>query len=463
MAERTNDDWQAHLPAPLLDFIAGRKIDEVECVVPDFAGVARGKAIPAKKFSLKDRSFLPISMFYITIAGTYAEHGSGDEDWLTERDMVLRPDMTTATAVPWADEPTMQVINDLEDVDGTPISLAPRNVLKRVIAEYRAMGLEPVVAPEMEFYLTSPNVDPNDPIEPPVGRTGRRGIGRQAYSIAAVDEYGPVIDDIYEFADAQGLGIDAITQEDGAGQIEINLQHGDPLRLADQVFYFKRSIREAALLNGCFATFMAKPMKNEPGSAMHIHQSVLNSVTRTNAFTDENGEATEMFHAFIAGLQTYLPHVLLLMAPYVNSYRRFGTDTAAPGNFEWDTDNRTAGIRIPISEGWARRVENRISGMDANPYLAIAGNLAAGLLGIRNKLKPKERVGGPTSQVPQSDKILIPRAMTTALSLFEENEELRALLGEDFCRIYQRLKEHELNEFLSEISAWEREHLLLNV
>lgn len=162
------------------------------------------------------------------------------------------------------------------------------------------------MAPEIEFYLTKPNLDPAKPIEPPMGRTGRRVVSRQAYSMMAVDDYGPVIDDIYEFADACGLEIDTIIQEGGAGQIEINLVHGDPIRLADQVFIFKRLIREAALRNNCFATFMAKPMQDEPGSAMHIHQSILDEDGK-NIFTGADDKETELFYGFIAGLQTFAP------------------------------------------------------------------------------------------------------------------------------------------------------------
>jgi glutamine synthetase len=454
-----NADWQETLPTALMLWQDGRKIEEVESIVPDLAGIARGKAVPAKKFSLSTRSFLPISIFYMSITGTYIEEYD-EEAWLTESDMVLRPDMDTASAVPWAEDPTMQVINDLEMPNGELVPLAPRSVLKKVLAAYRESGWEPVIAPEMEFYLTSPNVDPKDPVEPPVGRTGRRGIGRQAYSIAAVDEYGAVINDIYAFADAQGLGIDAITQEGGAGQIEINLNHGDPLELADQVFYFKRTIREAALKNNCFATFMAKPMKDEPGSAMHIHQSVLDARTGRNVFSGDNGEPTELFQGMIAGLQTYLPHVLLLLAPYVNSYRRFKADDAAPINFEWGSDNRTAGIRVPIATSESRRVENRVVGMDCNPYLAIAANLACGYVGMTKKLKPTESNAG----VAYERGVKIPGSLNHALQLFgENNSDIRSLLGEDFCRVFERIKQHELDEFLSEISAWEREHLLLSV
>ena len=251
------------LPDHFRDWLGDRRIEEVECIVPDIAGISRGKAMPFSKFAREDRMFLPTSIFHQTIAGDYVEMDDAFQ-W-TESDMVLKPDYSTGTAAPWADDITLQVIHNVENLAGEPVKVSPRNVLKRVVALYAAEGWAPVVAPEMEFYLIKPNLNPNEPIEPPLGRTGRQMVSRQAYSMSAVDEYGKVIDDIYEFAEAQGFELDTIIQEGGAGQVEINFLHGDPIALADQVFFFKRTIREAALRNNCFATFMAKPMQHEPG------------------------------------------------------------------------------------------------------------------------------------------------------------------------------------------------------
>ena len=163
-----------------------------------------------------------------------------------------------------------------------------------------------------------------------MGRSGRPAAARQSYSMTAVDEFGPVIDDIYDFAEAQGFEIDGITQEGGAGQLEINLRHGDPVRLADEVFYFKRLIREAALRHDCFATFMAKPIAEEPGSAMHLHHSIIDTETGQNIFSGPQGGETDLFFYFIGGLQKYLPAAIAVLAPYVNSYRRYVKDHAAP-------------------------------------------------------------------------------------------------------------------------------------
>jgi glutamine synthetase len=337
--------------------------------------------------------------------------------------------------------------------------MAPRNVLRRVLDLYAAEGWRPIVAPEMEFFLVARNIDPNQPIIPPMGRSGRRAAGKQAYSMSAVDEYGKVIDDIYDFAEAQGFEIDGILQEGGAGQIEINLNHGDPVKLADEIFFFKRLIREAALRHDCFATFMAKPIEGEPGSAMHIHHSVVDAVTGQNIFSGPDGAETDQFLHFIAGMQTHLPSVIALLAPYVNSYRRYVPDFAAPINLEWGRDNRTTGLRVPISGPEARRLENRLAGMDCNPYLGFAASLACGYLGLKARQNPKPECLGD-AYMSETD---LPYNLGDALDLFSENTAINEVLGPDFCRIYESVKRNEYKEFLQVISPWEREHLLLNV
>ncbi len=458
MTAKILNKWLANRPDSFHDWLNGRPVDEVECVVADIAGVARGKSMPAGKFARQERLFLPISIFYQTITGTYAELENVENQW-TESDMLLTPDLSTVTAAPWTGDVTLQVIHDITNIEGEPIAIAPRNVLKRILGFYAEKSWRPVVAPELEFYLTKPNTNPDNPIEPQVGRTGRKVVGRQAYSISAVDEYGPVIDDIYDFSEAQGFEIDTIIQEGGAGQIEINLQHGDPVALADQVFYFKRCIREAALRHDCFATFMAKPIQDEPGSAMHIHQSIVDTRTGKNIFSHPDGSATDLFYGFIAGQQTYLPQVFSMLAPYVNSYRRFVAGEAAPINLEWGEDNRTAGLRIPIATAQSRRVENRIVGMDCNPYLAFAASLASGLLGMNQGRSPRPALTGEADE----SSITLPRSLMAALDLFEHDSKITELLGSEFCQLHRTIKRSESDQFLQVISSWERDHLLLNV
>ena len=438
---------------------AARGVTEIECLVPDLAGVARGKIMPSSKFFDDTAMALPSSIFMQTISGEYPDE-SGDFRYdPSDGDLELRPDFSTLCEVPWAPDPTAQVIHDAFYHDGRPVEIAPRQLLKRVIDLYRKRGWEPVVAPELEFYLVKRNIDPDYPLEPPIGRSGRAEAGRRSYSISAVNEFDAVFEDIYAYAEAQGLEVDTLIHEEGAAQMEINLRHGDPLVLADQVFLLKRTIREAALGHDIYATFMAKPIAQEPGSAMHVHQSVLDRETGRNIFTDADGKPTTAFFNFIGGQQRLLPAVTCMIAPYVNSYRRLVKGGSAPVNVAWGYDNRTTGLRIPPSSPTNRRVENRVPSSDANPYLALAASLACGYFGLVEEMTPSEPVSGST----RSDEFDLPVGLLEAVGLFEETEALVEAFSRGFMSTFAAVKRAEFATFMRVISPWEREFLLLNV
>jgi glutamine synthetase len=332
-------------------------------------------------------------------------------------------------------------------------------VLRHVCELYAAEGWSPVVAPELEIYLVARNTDPDVPLKPPVGRSGRSETSRQAYSIDAVNEFDPLFEDVYEYCEKMELNVDTLIHEVGAGQMEINFFHAHPLGLADEVFMFKRTVREAALRHDMFATFMAKPIAGEPGSAMHVHQSVIDQATGRNLFSNPDGSPSDEFHWFIGGLQKYVPAAMALFAPYVNSYRRLVRSNAAPINIQWGTDNRTVGIRSPVAEPSARRVENRVIGADANPYVALAATLACGYLGIKNRIQPWPECKGDAYLGDYQ----LPRSLGEALALLREADDLTEVLGAPFVTVYTEVKEIEYAEFMKVISPWEREHLLLHV
>jgi glutamine synthetase len=434
-----------------------RGITEVEAIIPDMAGVARGKIMPAEKYSETEGIRLPEAIFLQTVTGDYPD----DERAIhpAEIDIRLLPDPSTIRLVPWAADPTAQLIHDCFYMDGRPVDMAPRSVLRRIVELYEREGWTPQVAPELEFFLVKPNTDADYPLEPPVGRSGRPEIGRQSYSIDAVNEFDPLFEDMYDYSDAQGIGIDTLIHESGAAQMEINLLHGAPLELADQAFLFKRTVREAAIRHQMYATFMAKPMEREPGSAMHIHQSVIDRKTGQNVFSDDLGQPSELFFSHIAGLQRYLPAAMPFFAPYVNSYRRITRYHAAPINVQWGYDNRTAGLRVPYAEAQGRRVENRLAGADANPYLAIAASLACGYLGMRQGLKPTEPLETSAYEEPHT----LPRSLAESLKLLIESEPLQEVMGAHFLLAFNAVKDSEYETFMQVISSWEREYLLLNV
>ncbi len=202
-----------------------------------------------------------------------------------------------------------------------------------------------------------------------------------------MNDFDPFFLELSAFCKLHQLGVETLIHEAGAGQMEINFTHGDALELADRVFLFKRAVRETALRHGIFATFMAKPMETEPGSAMHIHQSLLDAASGENIFSKADGGASALFFNYIGGLEKYLPAATLLLAPHVNSYRRLSRFMSAPTNVRWGYDNRTCGLRIPNSTPANRRVENRVPGVDVNPYLAMAAVIAAGIHGVERGLK----------------------------------------------------------------------------
>lgn len=436
-------------------------ITEVECLVPDITGEAKGKIMPAYRYLHGERPRLPESIFVQTATGDYPENEDEIID-SAELDMQLTADPDTCRLVPWAREPTAQVIHDCDYLDGTPVVASPRHVLKRVLDLYAARGLKPVIAPEMEFYLVQRNIDADYPLQPPAGRSGRQEISRRAYSIDAVNEFDPLFEDMYDHCEAQGLDIDTLIHEEGSGQMEINFNHGDPLALADKVFYFKRTLREVAMSHDMYATFMAKPMAEEPGSSMHLHQSVLDIDSGENIFAGDGDGPSAQFYQFVAGLQTYLPQGLALLAPNVNSYRRLLPDpsnTSAPINTEWGYDNRTVGLRAPRSGRSATRVENRIAGSDVNPYLAIAASLACGYMGLEQELEPRP----PVDESGYDQGHSLPSDLGRALDALDASDALKNLLGDKFIKTYVSVKRTEERAHFRVVSSWERQYLLLRV
>lgn len=442
----------------IIQWLRERGITEVECLVADMTGNARGKIIPATRFMGGDGMRLPEGVFIQTVMGDWPDN---DEELIdpSERDMVLVPDASTLRLVPWVTDPTAQIIHDCFTADGQPMELAPRNVLKRVLALYAERGWQPVVAPELEFYLVQRNTDPDFPLRPPEGRSGRPETVRQPYSIDAVNEFDPIFEDMYDYCETMRLDVDTLIHEAGAAQMEVNFRHGEAISLADQVFLFKRTMREAAMRHGVYATFMAKPMENEPGSAMHVHQSVIDISTGRNIFARDDGQPSPLLLNYIAGLQKYVPAAMAFFAPNVNSYRRIARGHSSPINVQWGFDNRTAGLRVPAAQPDNMRVENRYAGADANPYLALAASLACGLLGIEEGLQPTPPATGSCHNMQMT----LPRSLTESLRLLRASPKLHEILGPRFVHAYCSVKEKEYETFFRVISSWEREYLLLNV
>ena len=441
-------------------------ITEVECLVPDLGGIARGKILPTKKFIQgleNDSHRLPQSVFIQTISGGYAtedEELPVDVYNPTDIDVILRPDFSTIRSVPWYEDPTAQVICDAVNLNGTHVINSSRSVLKKILKLFDELGYEPIVSPEVEFYLVKPNPDSDYPLEVPIEQSGREETGKQAFGIDAVNEFDNLFEDVYNFCEDQNIEIDTINHESGSAQMEINFQHGDPLELADQVFLFKRTLRQAAIKHKLYATFMAKPMENQPGSSLHLHQSLIRKKNKKNVFFSKTSTISNLMKNYIAGLQTYTPNLMPIHAPNINSYRRLFATWDAPRNTNWGLGNRSCGFRIPSNEEHSMRIENRISGADTNPYLVFAANLAAGYLGIKNKLKPTPET---KKSVFGKDKSSLPKNVEEAILLFENDEHINEVFNQKFIRTIAAIRRVENQAYLKVVSSWEREYLLLNV
>ena len=436
-------------------------VTEVEALVPDMTGQARGKVVPPHQCYGKEGLRLPEAVFLQTITGDYPE----DEQIYSivspaDIDLYLKPDKNTATIVPWSKESIAQVIHDCYLKDNTPHPLAPRNVLKKVLKLYSDIGLKPIIAPELEFYFIQKNLDPKEEIKPASGRSGRPETSRKSFSIGGLNEFDHLITDMYEFCDKMKLDVESVVHESGAAQIEVNFEYSDPLSRADQIFYYKRLMHEVAYKNDIYVTFLAKPMEQEPGSSMHLHQSLHDAETGDNVFGESSLKGmSQLFKQFIAGQQKYAPAAMLFYAPNINSYRRIFDGDGAPNNTYWGFDNRTAGLRIPHSSAKSTRVEVRFSGSDANPYLAMAASLASGYLGIKNKLQLDDPVAGDAYELKSN----LPTTMEDAIKRIENCSDLHDILGDSFVKMYIAIKRKEYENYFSVISSWERRNLLLNV
>lgn len=435
-------------PRSLAEHLQG--IDQIECVTPDLNGVPRGKVMTAEGFLEGRRLQMARGVLLQCIMGGYPPakyYGSDDGD------LALVAEPAQIHRLPWSEEGLALAICDANELDGRPSGLSTRGLLKAVIARYAALGLAPVVATELEFFVFAPNSDPVQPFLPPLGKDGRRELGHSAFSVSSNNGLRPFFQEVYQCMAALGLPRDTFMHEMGVSQFEINLLHGDPLLLADQTFLFKHVLKEVALKHGLTVVCMAKPLAHTPGSSMHIHQSLVEIATGRNVFSDDQGRPSQTFHHFIGGLQACMADFTALFAPNVNSYQRLCHPYASPNNACWSEDNRAAGLRIPASAPVARRVENRLPGADANPYLAIAASLAAGLHGIEQRLEPAPAIQGEF-EVPEH--LSLPCTPHAALERLKRSALARELFGAEFIEGYAATKTLELTDFYNEITPWER-------
>ncbi len=426
----------------------------VELLFSDMNGVPRGKVIDGSSLKPGYRPHMGFSLLFQTINGEYAD--ILDRLNPKDEDMQLEPDWSTYRATPWKEDDHSQVICRSLNKNGQPTTVDSRNVLLEILGQYALAGWFPIVAPEVEFYLVQPVQDPRNALVPATGQNGRLESGGESFSIDALDKFEDFFATLRQTCAKANIQLEGLIHEMGPGQIELNVGHGDALDKADQLFLLKRAVKACALKCNMTATFMAKPIEAAAGSGLHIHTS-MNDADGNNVFALQDGQATAMLRYYIGGLQHYLPRAFALFSPSINSYKRFVPDLSAPVNLEWGYDNRTTGFRIPYDTDENGRVENRIAGADANPYLFTAATLACGLLGIREKLEPRAPVEGNAYylKLPAA----FPRDLGAALVELQNCQPIIDLIGKDFIDSFVSIKQMEIDHFQAEISLWEQRYL----
>jgi glutamine synthetase len=428
--------------------LAGRDVDVVRLAYPDLMGVERGRDLVASRFA---RTVADGVAFCRTIYGTSPQgdvieiqHG-GLADGLP--DVVAFPDLATLADIPW--EPGVaHCIADVFNPDGTPSELSPRAVLRGVLARFAELGMRPIAGPELEFFLLEPDAS---------SRTGWRRYGEGPGNVYVAGRKGDPDGVLLRMLrQLTGFGVETVAanHEFCSGQFEINLWHSDALDAADRAFRFKSAVKELARHEGKLATFMAKPFDDEGGSGFHLHFSTADDEGRP-LFDDPSAPdgLSKAAHAAIAGILAHAPALAALANPTVNSYKRFGPDTLAPWLIDWGLDNRSAMVRIPPERGRAARLEVRLGDATANPYLLIAGVLAAAYLGIRDGLTPPEPLVGYGYDPAKAPKI--PQDLPSALAALQADTEFAELLGERFVEAFLAFKHNELERFSRSVTDWE--------
>lgn len=437
-------------------------IAEVEAFVVDASGVLRGKRLPVagikKLFSgglRMARSVYALDIYGNDVlkAGLVTETGDGDGVCFAVKGS-LKP-------VSWLDRPTAQVMLDMQNVDGTEFFGNTRRILARVLERFHAKGLSPVMATELEFYLYSIDKENRGYPAPPLSpKTGRRQDAVQTYSIAEMREFDAALSEIRAACEIQGVPADTVLSENGPGQFEVNLLHSnDILAAADQAVYLKRIVKGAAEKHGLGATFMAKPYSRESGNGFHTHISVLDK-NGGNIFAGKTQEGSEALHHAAGGILKHMADCMAVFAPNINSYRRFGEGTHAPTKIAWGYDNRSVALRVPDSDLENTRLEHRVAGADAHPYLVPAVILGAMLNGIEKQIKPPPLL---TGNAYDSDAETLPVTWGKALQRFENSEFIADTLGADYRGLYAACKRQEKMLFESRITDVEYNAYLRDV
>ncbi len=432
-------------------------IRTIRVAASDLNGVARGKRMPVR-FADKvatDGTRFPMSVMNLDIWGEDIDDSplvmeSGD------RDGVLKPTERGFMPMPWLETPSGLLPIWMYHEDGRPYMGDPRHALAQVQKRFQALGLTPVVAVELEFFLID---DAGKRLRVPMSpRSGKRRVAGEILSLRALDQFDDFFSELYDACEAMDIPADTSISEAGLGQFEINLMHqADPLKAADDAWLFKMLVKGMARKHGFAASFMAKPYEDYAGNGLHMHFSVLDA-DGNNVFDDGSTTGSDMLRHAVMGCLNGMPGSTLVFAPHANSYARFVPGAHAPTGIAWAYENRTAAIRIPSGPPVARRIEHRLAGGDVNPYLSIAAVLGAAINGIEDAIDPPAPITGNayTQDLPS-----VPMTWIEAIDVFQVDPETARIFDADLIRNFVMTKRQEAM-YMAELSDEEQIEIYLD-
>ena len=435
----------------LKEAIASGRIDTVLTCMVDMQGRLMGKRFHAEAFlDIAEGETHCCNYLLATDLAMATPDGYASTSWdKGYGDYILKPDLSTLRPMPWLDS-TAMVLCDVLDHHHEPVAHSPREMLKRQIARAEAMGLTPVMATELEFFLFRGTHDE-------IARSGFRletiSTYNEDYNIFQTSKEEPVMQPIRNHLRAMGVPVEGSKGEAEAGQEELNIHYAEALATADHHTIAKHAVKEIAHQNGAAASFLPKWHPDRVGSSSHVHQSLWRD--GANAFHDPARPMgkSEMMDHYMAGLLKYAGECTYFFAPYINSYKRFAKGTFAPTQAVWSVDNRTAAFRLCGEGTKAVRIECRTPGSDMNPYLALAAMLAAGLKGIEEKLPLPDPFSGDAYEDDRTPHI--PRTLRDAREALLGSDMLRAAIGDAVIAHYARAAEVELDDFNRVVTDYE--------
>lgn len=431
------------------------EIHFIDLLIADMNGIVRGKRIDRSALlkAYEKGIALPASIFALNIQGTTVEEtGLGLE--IGDADRVCLPIPGTLSVEPWQKRPTGQLLMTMYELDRkTPFFADPRYVLQRIVKRFSELGLTPVSAFELEFYLIDQENITGRPQPPRSPMSGKRPNSVQVYSMDDLDEYAEFLQDVIEAAHEQDIPADAIVAESAPGQFEVNLHHvDDPVVACDHNVLLKRVIKNVAYDHEMDTTFMAKPYYDQAGNGMHVHISLVDELGVNVFAPNADGTLSDTLRWAIGGLLQTLPEYMAFLCPNVNSYRRFSPSFFVPCAPTWGIDNRTVAVRVPGGDPESMRIEHRLAGADANPYLLMAALLSAIHYGISNKIEPPEMTEGNAYDQHEAS---LPTNLRDALRALENSAVMKEYIGEEYLDVFVLCKESEQEEFERTISDLE--------